>query len=73
MLWGHYLDDWVAQGYGRRWTIVEHPDGNGRGVLQYSLWSAPLGALEVRTAEAMDCPSLEDAQKRAEEIGKAGA
>lgn len=67
MQWGTYEGTWVAQGRGRRWTVVEHPTGEGQGEVAYSLWSAPLENLTAQTAEASDCPSLEDAKRHAEE------
>ena len=68
MLWGRYEADWAAQGRGRRWTIVEHPDGNRQGVTQFTLWSAPLDAVREQRLEAEGCPSLEEAKRKAETL-----
>jgi hypothetical protein len=69
MHWGHYADEWAAQGAGQRWVVVEHADGQGEGTRLFTLQARPLetaNSLEdfYRTVKA-DCTTLEQAQRYA--------
>lgn len=63
MQWAQYGEEWVAQGNGRRWTIVDHTDGKGKGRRLYTLWCAPLDDKKALTIVKRDCASLEQAQR----------